>query len=294
MSEPQPSPPHSRLDSFALVVAAYIVAVAVALWIAMLTRSAGPFWSVVAADFAATLVIWGFSMKLDNGSLYDPYWSVAPPLIALAWVGSADVGTSGLRQAAVVVLVFLWAIRLTWNWARGWPGLHHEDWRYLDLYEQAPKWAISLFGIHVFPTIMVLLGCLGLLPALAHGSNAWNLLDSIALVVTAGAILIETVADEQMRAFARTKRPGDIMRSGLWSWSRHPNYFGELSFWCGLFLFGVAADASYAWTVVGPLAMFAMFHFASIPMLDERSRQRRPGYEQHMENTTALFPRPPR
>lgn len=293
-----PTSPHppawSRLDSFGIVVFAYIITLAVAAWVWSATASFGPLWSVVLADFAATVVIFAFSMKLDNGSLYDAYWSVVPPVIALAWLGAAQPDTSTARQVVVLTLVFAWAIRLTYNWARGWPGLHHEDWRYLDLYTKAPKWLISFFGIHLFPTIMVLLGCSGLVPALVHGTRAWNALDSLALVVTATAILIETVADEQMRAFARTKQPGEIMQSGLWAWSRHPNYFGELSFWWGLFLFGLAADPTWVWTIVGPLAMTAMFAFASIPLLDERSRQRRPGFEEYMQRTSAILPRRPR
>lgn len=293
-----PTSPHppawSRLDSFGIVVFAYIITLAVAAWVWSATASLGPLWSVVLADFAATVVIFAFSMKLDNGSLYDAYWSVVPPVIALAWLGAAQPDTSTARQVVVVTLVFAWAIRLTYNWARGWPGLHHEDWRYLDLYTKAPKWLISFFGIHLFPTIMVLLGCSGLVPALVHGTRAWSALDSLALVVTATAILIETVADEQMRAFARTKQPGEIMQSGLWAWSRHPNYFGELSFWWGLFLFGLAADPTWVWTIVGPLAMTAMFAFASIPLLDERSRQRRPGFEEYMQRTSAILPRRPR
>lgn len=284
----------SRLDSFGIVVAAYLVALAVALQVWTLTAAWGPLWSVVAADVAATLVIWACSMKFDNGSLYDAYWSVVPPLIALAWIGMADADVPVLRQVVVATLVFAWGLRLTYNWARGWPGLHHEDWRYLDLYASAPKWLVSLFGIHLFPTVMVLLGCLGLLPALAWGGNAWNWLDAVALLVTGGAILIETVADEQMRAFARQRQPGEIMQSGLWAWSRHPNYFGEWSFWFGLFLFGLAADPRHAWTAIGPLAMLAMFVFASIPMLDARSCARRPGYDVHMQRSSALFPRRPR
>jgi steroid 5-alpha reductase family enzyme len=142
----------------------------------------------------------------------------------------------------------------------------------------APKWAISLFGIHLFPTVQVFLGCLALVPALAYGGDGLGLLDAIALVVTGGAILLETVADAQMRAFARTKQPGDIMTDGLWAWCRHPNYLGELGFWWGLWLFAIAAADGWWWTVIGPLAMTAMFQWASIPMLDRRSTERRPGY----------------
>ena len=112
--------------------------------------------------------------------------------------------------------------------------------------------------------------------------------------MTGGAILIEALADEQMRAFARTKKSGDIMQSGLWAYSRHPNYFGEISFWWGLFLFGLAADASWWWTGVGAVAMTLLFHFASVPMLDARSVERRPGYEDHMRRVNAIVPGPRR
>jgi len=292
VSENRSEPRLGRLESFALVTLAYLAALAAALWIGARWGGAHPYGALFWADVAATLVVYAFSIRLDNGSVYDPYWSVAPPLIALFWIGHASTA-SGARQVLVTTLVFAWGIRLTYNWARGWPGLHHEDWRYLDLYARAPKWLISLTGVHLFPTIQVFLGCLALVPALACGSRPVNALDAIALVVTGGAILIEWLADEQLRRFGRRKNPGEIMTEGLWSWSRHPNYFGELSFWWGLFLFGFAADPSYWWTVIGPVAMTLMFHFASIPMLDQRSLTRRPGYAEHMERVNAVIPWPP-
>lgn len=110
------------------------------------------------------------------------------------------------------------------------------------------------------------------------GTRGFGPIDVLATVVTAGAILVELVADEQLRAFNQVKIPGEICEVGLWRWSRHPNYFGELSFWWGLWLFGVAADPAWWWTVIGPLAMTAMFVFASIPMMDKRSAERRPGF----------------
>lgn len=282
----------SRVSSFAIVMFAYVVALAMALLIA--ADAERPLGALVVADVAATLVIFAFSMQLNNGSVYDPYWSVVPPLMALYWIGHASYGALPLRQGLVTVLVFAWGIRLTYNWARGWPGLHHEDWRYTDLYANSgmAKWAISLFGIHLFPTLIVLLGSLSLLPALAYGRADFNWLDALALLVTAGAVLIEWLADEQLRAFNRTKQPGEIMRSGLWAYSRHPNYLGEMGFWWGLWLFGVAADGSYWWTIIGPLAMTMMFGWASIPMLDKRSRERRPGYEEYMREVNTVVPWP--
>jgi steroid 5-alpha reductase family enzyme len=292
MTDVTPRPPTPRLESLACVVFAYLVALAAALWVLPFLGAWRPLSIVIAADVVATLVIFFFSMRWNNGSVYDPYWSVVPPLIALFWIGAAEEAVP-LRQLVVTVLVFAWGIRLTFNWVRGWPGLHHEDWRYVDLYVKAPlpKWATSLFGIHLFPTVIVLLGCLPLIPALASGRAVWGLLDSLALLVTAGAILIETLADEQLRRFSRTKQPGDIIDEGLWAGSRHPNYFGEMSFWWGLFLFGFSANTSYWWTIIGPISMTVMFHLASIPMLDQRSLQRRPGYAEHVRRVNAVLPR---
>lgn len=298
MTDRTAAPNPSRGRSFAIVVVAYLLAVGV-LWVTasflVSSRSMAPVWALLAGDLLATLVIFGWSRAVDNSSMYDAYWSVIPPFLALFLVVHADPGVPVARQALVVALLLLWAIRLTANWARGWPGLHHEDWRYVDMrHNGRPYWLQSFFGLHLFPTLEVYLCCLALVPALAVGTRPLDALDLLAAVVTGGAVLIELVADEQLRAFNRTKQPGEICTKGLWSWSRHPNYFGELSFWWGLWLFGVAADPGWWWTVVGPLAMTAMFQFASIPMIDRRSQERRPGYAEHMARVPRLVPRPPR
>ncbi len=285
----------SRAASFGIVVLAYAVALAVAAAVAVVMGDERPLVTVLVADLAATLVIFVSSRLVNNSSMYDAYWSVAPPVIVVYFLAVAEPGADGLRQALVVILVWAWAIRLTANWARGWPGLDHEDWRYVDIRTNGrPYWIQSLFGLHLFPTIQVYLGCLALYPAVSVGSDGFGVLDVLAVVVTGGAVLIELIADEQLRAFNRTKQPGDICRVGLWAWSRHPNYFGELSFWWGLWLFALAADPSWWWTIIGPLAMTAMFVFASIPMIDKRGVERRPGYEEHMRQTSTIVPLPPR
>jgi steroid 5-alpha reductase family enzyme len=139
--------------------------------------------------------------------------------------------------------------------------------------------------------LVVFLGCLSLYPALSVGENSFGPLDGIAIAITAGAIIIEATADEQLLRFVRKKQqPGQIMATGLWAYSRHPNYFGEITFWWGLFLFGLAADSGYWWTVVGPLAITALFLFVSIPMMEKRNMERRPAYEERRKKVSALIP----
>jgi len=98
----------------------------------------------------------------------------------------------------------------------------------------------------------------------------------------------------QMHRFARTKQPGQVMDRGVWSWSRHPNYVGELGLWVSVALFGLAASPAAWWVVLGPVAMLAMFLGASIPMMEERSLQRRPQYQHVVDRVPRFLPRPPR
>src|SRR5262249_15871088 len=104
------------------------------------------------------------------------------------------------------------------------------------------------------------------------------------------SLVIEAVADEQLRSFRAARRDGAIMVRGLWACSRHPNYFGEIGFWGGIYLFGLAGDLGAFWTGAGFVAITSMFVFVSIPMLDKRSCERRPEFVDHMKRVSALIP----
>ena len=284
----------SKAASFAVVAIAYVIALAAAWVVADLVGGDRPLLALGLGYLTSALVIWVWSMAVDNGSMFDAWWSVLP-LAAAVWLAFQHVdGVPALRIALVLIVVCVWAVRLTSNWARDWPGLHHEDWRYVDMYSKGPKPLISLFGVHLFPCSVVFLGSMSLVPALVWGTRSVGVLDLVALALGVAASVIEFVADEQMRRFRRSKQPGESMTTGLWSWSRHPNYFGELCFWWSLWLFGLAAAPGWWWTIVGPIAMTCMFLFASIPMLDRRSLERRPEFAAYAARTSMLVPRPPK
>jgi steroid 5-alpha reductase family enzyme len=246
------------------------------------------------ADIAATIAIFIFSRLYKNSSFYDAYWSVIPPLIALYWLLEATAsGVDTTRAWLVVILVWLWGIRLTANWATFWPGLEHEDWRYGPIKTNAGKWdALADFSaIHLFPTVIVFVACLPIYAAVAMDAQPLNWLDYVAAAATAIAILIELVSDIQLHRFINERKEGEIMKTGLWAYSRHPNYFGEWLFWAGLALFGVAAvPEAWWWALPGAVAMLAMFLLASIPMIDKRSMERRPAYAEHMSQVSGFVP----
>ncbi|WP_045822857.1 DUF1295 domain-containing protein [Williamsia herbipolensis] len=288
----------SRTGSFLRVGVAYTLAVVVALlWVVFGPRTDHLWLDALVADVLATLVIFAFSRFYGNSSFYDAFWSVIPPLLTIFWWARGDVGADSLVAWLVTVVVMVWAVRLTVNWARGFPGLHHEDWRYGNLREGAGRWefVVDLVAIHLIPTGQVFLGMLPVYVAVTRPGDAVGWLALVATVVGLGAVALEYVADEQLRRFMATKQPGQTMDRGLWAWSRHPNYFGEFSFWFALALFGVAVSPGDAWWLfVGAIAMLAMFLGASIPMMEARSLESRASYSDVVERVSRFVPRPPR
>ncbi len=149
---------------------------------------------------------------------------------------------------------------------------------------------MDLMGIELMPTLIVFMGCLPLYPALVTGRNSFNALDVIAILVTSGAIVLEATADEQLKRFIQRKpSTGAVITDGLWRYSRHPNYLGEILFWWGLFLFGLAASPDYWWMIIGPIMVTLLFTFISVPLMDKRNLVRRGGYQELLERIPALL-----
>ena len=282
-----------KLTGLLHITFAYIVTRGIA-WGALEVLDQSPLWNMFWADIAATVAIFVFSRLYKNSSFYDAYWSVIPPLMALYWTMAATAqGIDMTRAWLVVILVWLWGVRLTANWATFWPGLEHKDWRYAPIKTNAGKWnALADFSaIHLFPTVIVFAACLPIYAAVAMDARPLNALDYLAAAVTLIAILIELVSDIQLHRFLTHRKQGEIMKTGLWALSRHPNYFGEWLFWAGLALFGLAAvPSAWFWVVPGTVAMLVMFLVASIPMIDKRSVERRPEYQAHMARVSGFVP----
>jgi steroid 5-alpha reductase family enzyme len=288
----------SRTRSLLHVLLAYVVAIGVAVWWLYRGPDTAYLWlDGLVADVLATLVIFGFSRLHHNSSFYDAYWSVIPPLLAAYWWAASTPDVNDTRNWLVLGVIVVWAVRLTANWVYTFPGMHHEDWRYPMVRDGAGRWELlaDLCGIHLLPTLQVFLGMVPVYVAVTQVGRDVGWLDAVAVVIGLGAVAIELAADTQMHRFVRTREPGQVMDRGLWAWSRHPNYFGEISFWFALGVFALAASPSdWWWVFVGALGMLVLFLTASIPMMEKRSLERRPSYHDVVARVPVLVPRPPR
>jgi len=237
---------------------------------------------------SATLIIFLFSNIHKNSSIYDPFWHVAPIPIVFY---TADQSTLPAMELYLVLSAFLfWSLRLTYNWYLNWINLDHEDFRYIDLKNNNRFLAFinDLFGIHLIPTLIVNESLYPIYIALTSDSLSNLVYFGFILIIV--AVTVQYISDDQMRKFRKDDNNfGKTMKYGLWKYSRHPNYFGEVSFWFGIYLFALASGATSILLLACPMLMLALFVFISCPMMDNRSLKKRSDYREYMKKTPQLF-----
>ena len=275
----------NRAASFIAVTLVYIIATGMGVAV-YLVLSFDWWLSLLIADVAATAVTFVFSLIFKNASVYDPYWSVQPPVILMAFAVGKDPTVLSVLLLAVVSL---WAIRLTANWAYTFGNLTHQDWRYTMLHEKTGIFypVINFIGIHMVPTLVVY-GCI--LPAVyavREGLTA-NVGSLLFLCLSLGAAILQGIADMQMHKY-RQNRTSPFIRLGLWKYSRHPNYLGEILMWWGVGLSVVCAAPSVWYLAAGAVANTVLFFAVSIPMADGR-QSRKEGFAEYKRQTRMLLP----
>ncbi|MBQ8292603.1 MAG: DUF1295 domain-containing protein [Bacilli bacterium] len=245
-------------------------------------------------DIAMTIVIFIFSWIFDNSSIYDPYWSVIP--IACSIYSAQQLNNFNAMSYIMIALVGIWGVRLTFNFFKTFKNLDKQDWRYDHFKNKFPKlWPlINLTGIHLFPTLVVFTLMLSIVKYMETcGSVEINVSTIIAIVITVAAIIIESVADYQMHKFLKVRKNNELINAGLWKRSRHPNYFGEILFWWGIYLVMLSLNENMWVLFLGPMLNTLMFAFISVPLAEKHQIQKNPAYLEYKKttNTFLLFPK---
>jgi len=283
---------YNKANSLIIVLVTYIVAFILGAVVFNMFIETGVIIATLIADVAATLVVWGTGLIFKNASLYDPYWSVVPVFVIPFWV-IAKGSAAGILDILLIVAISFWGIRLTVNWISGWKGLRQQDWRYTMLKRKNPDiWFITnLGGINMFPTLIVFLG---MLPAyyMINSQQSINIISMIGFVLCLTATALQLFADIQMAVFRKNNPDSeDCIKTGLWKYSRHPNYLGEITLWWGVWLMQMGVAPSNWVTVAGPLCMTLMFVFISVPMMEKYVVAKRPAYEEYKKEVPMLLPK---
>ncbi len=249
---------------------------------------------VTALVTIGTLMIfaWVISLWKRDASIADALWAILFVTAALTYYATAV--ETGLRGQLVLFLVIAWGFRLSLHIAwrnRGQP----EDSRYQAIRSnnQPHFWLKSLY---------IVFGLQGLLAAIisiplmigVQGQQGLGALDFVAVALWLIGMVFEVIGDWQLAAFRRSPaNAGRVLDTGLWRYTRHPNYFGEFCIWWGFYLLAVPAGGW--WTIFSPLLMtWLLLRVSGVALLERDIGQRRPEYRDYIRRTSAFLPRPPR
>ena len=250
-----------------------------------------PFMQAVCWCVLVALLAWGFSLARRDASIADIFWpwlgvgsaiiyllSAWPPS-PIAWATLAGITVAALRLSAMVISRIARA---------------GEDRRYSEI---RSSWGAG-FGLKSLPGIFLLQGAMGFVAAIPLAfvmarPHSFGFFDLLMMAIWFSGFGIQVVADRQLAAFARVDDGTGVLTTGLWRYSRHPNYFGELCMaWS---VYGLALAGSGGWTLFAPLLMtWSIVRFTGITRMEREMPSRRPEYEAYAEATSALFPWPPR
>ena len=249
--------------------------------------------SAALAVFVFFLVLFIIAVVRRNNAVADIGWGIGFIVAAMAVLWQRDALT--LRQVVVSALVAMWSVRLAvhlWLRSRG----KSEDWRYAQWRRQwGEHWVIySFLQVFVLQAVLLLVVALPVLFVITFGGPVIGWLDVIGVAVWVAGFVFEVVADHQLRRFGQNPaNKGRVLQTGLWRYSRHPNYFGEALMWWGIWL--IALSVPGAWfTFVGPLLItFLLLRVSGVTLL-EKKYSSNPEYLAYQRRTSAFVPLPPK
>ena len=246
------------------------------------------------AIVALMLTTWIVSVMIKNASIVDIVWGLG--FVVVAWTVRLTVDGDTTRQNLLVVLVTLWGLRLALYLAKRNIG-HGEDFRYVLMRRKhgARFPLVSLYTVFAFQGALMWVVSLPAQLGQADDGAPVGPLAVIGVFAWVVGFLFESVGDAQLARFKKDPaNAGKVMDRGLWSLTRHPNYFGDAVQWWGIGI--VAAEAGTAAIgLIGPAVMtFLLTRVSGVPMLEHSMAKRRPGYEDYVRRTSAFLPRPPR
>ena len=244
--------------------------------------------NILVVDVIATVIVWFGGVLLRTASAYDPYWSIQTLIIYTFIVSKHN--NWNFATISLFVVIFIYSLRLTMNFIVGFHSLSYVDWRYKMLKEKSGKayQLVNLFGICMFPTLVVYSASL---PAIAYANlTEYSFLDAIGLSVILFGTLLEFVSDLQMKKFVKVRNDrSEVLNKGLWKYSRHPNYLGEILIWFGVALTLIVSHLNYWYLAAGSIVNLLMFLFISIPMEEKHFKAYKPDYEQYKKETSVLL-----
>lgn len=246
----------------------------------------------LAAVLTFSVIAWLVSVVRRDVSIVDSLWSLMILLGLVAYVVAAN--SAGIRTTLVLVLAAVWAVRLSAHITIRNHG-EPEDRRYQEIRRNNQPF-FEWKSLYIVFLLQGFLAWVVVLPAVAAvaGRTPLGPLDFAAVALWMIGMFFEVVGDYQLTRFRSGKRSeNDVLDTGLWRYTRHPNYFGEAVIWWGFYLFALSVGAW--WAIAAPILMtFLLVRVSGVAMLEKDIAGRRPAYQDYIRRTNAFIPGRPR
>lgn len=237
-------------------------------------------------------LLWVLSLLIKDASIVDIFWGTG--FVLVTWAYSIFTGETSARQWLILALVTIWGLRLTLHLAKRNLG-KGEDYRYQKWRNEEGKrwWWLSYIRVFLLQGLIMWIVSLPLLGAQFMTSDL-NILDYVAVLVWLIGFIFEAGGDWQLSQFrSNPANKGAVLQSGLWHYTRHPNYFGDAVQWWAFYLIALSAGAW--WTIISPVIMtFFLMRVSGVTLLEKSLKKRKPEYQAYIDKTSAFFPMPPK
>ncbi|GAB5492553.1 MAG: DUF1295 domain-containing protein [Phototrophicaceae bacterium] len=237
-------------------------------------------------------LLWVLSLLIKDASIVDIFWGTG--FVIVAWAYSVFTSETSARQWLILALVTIWGLRLTLHLAKRNLG-KGEDYRYQKWRNEEGKrwWWLSYIRVFLLQGLIMWIVSLPLLGAQFMTSDL-NILDYVAVLVWLIGFIFEAGGDWQLSQFrSNPANKGAVLQSGLWHYTRHPNYFGDAVQWWAFYLIALSAGAW--WTIISPVIMtFFLMRVSGVTLLEKSLKKRKPEYQAYIDKTSAFFPMPPK
>lgn len=249
-------------------------------------------WKLLLLSFATTIFVeiiaFLISLKIKKYAIIDTFWGLG--FIAVAVVSLFYQGTFFPEQILTTIMVGFWGIRLAIH-------LYYrlakkgEDWRYKQMIGKykTNRYLQIFFRVFLSQALLMFFISLPIVFINSKELGSFYFLELTGVIVWSLGFLTETIADYQLAKFKLSQKTG-ILKTGLWKYSRHPNYLGEIFCWWGIFIIALGAPYGFV-SIIGPIFItYLIIYVSGIPLLEEKLKQKR-GYKRYTRNTGMLFPK---
>ena len=254
----------------------------------------------LAIVLGALTLLWGISIRIKNAAIIDAFWGIAcalPGVVSFGRIALSEERAVTPVGILLTICVCLWALRLFAY--LGWRNIGKpEDYRYAAM--RAEQGSDRAFAIWSLPMVFWLQGLIAWTVSLPiqwgqFGAGTITPLVIVGLIIFAIGLFFETVGDWQLRAFkAKPENTGRLMTQGLWSWTRHPNYFGDATVWAGLAIMALGAPLGSI-ALISPFVMaYFLIFVTGKAMTEEHMNKKYPEYAAYKNSVSGFFPFPPK